>query len=55
LQGQGYTVKSESVTIQGNKAVRLRVGPYRDKTAASKAQANLQKELSIQGVVLAYP
>jgi DedD protein len=55
LQGQGYSVNSESVTVQGNKAVRLRVGPYRDKAAASKAQAQLQKELSIQGVVLAYP
>jgi DedD protein len=55
LQGQGYTVNAESVTVQGNKAVRLRVGPYRDKTSASKVQAQLQKELSIQGVVLAYP
>jgi DedD protein len=55
LQGQGYAVNSESVTVQGNKAVRLRVGPYRDKAAASKAQAQLQKDLSIQGVVLAHP
>ncbi|HKQ30969.1 MAG TPA: SPOR domain-containing protein [Burkholderiales bacterium] len=55
LQGQGYAVNSESVTLQGNKAVRLRVGPYRDKTAASKIQAQLQKDLSIQGVVLAHP
>jgi DedD protein len=55
LQGQGYTVNSESVTVQGNKAVRLRVGPFRDKAAASKVQAQLQKDLSIQGVVLAHP
>lgn len=55
LQGQGYSVNSESVTVQGSKAVRLRVGPYRDKTAASKAQTQIQKDLSIQGVVLAYP
>jgi DedD protein len=55
LQGQGYHVNSESVTVQGSKAVRLRVGPYRDKSAASKAQTQIQKEMSIQGVVLAYP
>ncbi len=55
LKTQGYAVSSESVTVQGNKALRLRVGPYPDKPAATKAQAQLQKELSIQGMVLAYP
>jgi DedD protein len=55
LQSQGYSVKSESVTIQGSKAMRLRVGPYRDKTSAAKVQTQLHKDLNIQGVVLAYP
>lgn len=55
LQSQGYSVNSESITVRGSKAVRLRVGPYRDKVAAHKVQGQLQKELSIQGVVLAYP
>jgi DedD protein len=55
LKGHGFTVNSETVTVQGSKAVRLRVGPYRDKPTATKAQAQLQKELNIQGMVLASP
>jgi DedD protein len=55
LKNLGYAVNSESVTHQGSKAVRLRVGPYREKTAATKAQTQLQKELNIQGLVQAYP
>jgi len=55
LKGVGFAVNSETVTVQGSKAVRLRIGPYRDKTAATKAQTQLQKDLNIKGIVLAYP
>jgi DedD protein len=55
LTSHGYAVNAESVTFQGNKATRLRVGPFHEKSAAAKAQAQLQKELNIQGMVLAYP
>jgi DedD protein len=55
LKGQGFAVSAENVTVNGGKAVRLRVGPFRDKSAANKAQTQLQKELNIQGIVLAYP
>jgi DedD protein len=55
LKELGFAVNAENITVQGSKAVRLRVGPYRDKAAATRAQAQLQKELNIQGLVLAYP
>jgi len=55
LKGLGYAVNAEAVTVQGNKAVRLRVGPYREKSAATKAKAQLQKDVNIQGLVVAYP
>lgn len=55
LKNHGYAVNAESVTIPGGKAIRLRVGPFHEKSAAAKAQAQLQRELNIQGMVLAYP
>lgn len=55
LKNLGYTVNSETVTVQGSKAVRLRVGPYREKSVATKAQTQLEKELNIKGILLAYP
>jgi DedD protein len=55
LKNHGFAVNAESVAFQGGKAIRLRVGPFPDKSAAAKAQAQLQKELNIQGLVLAYP
>ncbi len=55
LKSHGYAVNAEIISVQGNKAVRLRVGPFHDKPAASKAQAQLQKDFSIQGMVLATP
>jgi DedD protein len=55
LKSHGHAVSSENITLDGGKAVRLRVGPFRDKTAAVKAQARIQKDVGVQGVVLAYP
>src|SRR6266566_120177 len=56
LTSHGYVVNSEYVTTaSGAKAMRLRVGPYHDKPAAARAQTQLQKDLSIQGMVLASP
>lgn len=55
LKSHGLAVTEESVKIEGGKAVRLRVGPYRERAAALKAQAQIQKETGVQGMVLAYP
>jgi DedD protein len=55
LKQKGFTVDSEATLIDGKKAMRLSVGPYRDKPAATKAQAQLKKDLNINGMVLAYP
>jgi DedD protein len=55
LKSHGFAVSAEDVTVNGGKAVRLRVGPFRDKSSASNAQAQLQKELNLHGMVLAYP
>ncbi len=55
LRAEGQTVLVERVEVEAGKAVRLRVGPFRDRTAAAKAQERIHKELGVQGVVLAYP
>jgi DedD protein len=55
LKSHGLAVTAESVKIEGGKAMRLRVGPYRERAAALKAQAQIQKEVGVQGMVLAYP
>jgi DedD protein len=55
LRTGGHPLLVEHITLDGNKAVRLRVGPFRDRTAALKAQARIGKEVGVKGVVLAYP
>ena len=55
LKSHGHAVLTESVSLSGKKAQRLRVGPFRDKEQAIKAQAQIRKELHVQGVVQSYP
>jgi DedD protein len=51
LKGRGFAVVSDTVKIEGGKATRLRVGPYRDKAAAEKAAARIEKETGLHGIV----
>jgi len=53
LKKIGLQVHTESVTLSGKKAMRLRVGPYSDRTKAEKAQAQIRKETGVVGVVQA--
>ena len=55
LRAQGQPVLSERVSLGGNNAVRLRVGPFRDRAAALKARERINKDVGVKGVVLAYP
>lgn len=55
LREQGHAVRAERISLDAGKAVRLQVGPFPDKALALKAQARIQKEIGVQGVVLAYP
>lgn len=55
LRQEGHAVRTERVTLDAGKAVRLQVGPFRDKALAIKAQTRIQKDIGVQGVVLAYP
>jgi DedD protein len=55
LKSHGHAVHTESVTLAGKKALRLRVGPFSNKELAVKAQAQINKELHVQGVVQSYP
>jgi len=55
LRSHGHPVHAESVTINGGKAVRLRVGPFREKSEAVKALVQIQKESGTEGVVQVYP
>jgi DedD protein len=55
LHTAGYSVASDNVTLDSGKAVRLRVGPYKEKGAAEKAQTQIQKLLGTTVIVRAAP
>ena len=55
LKRHGHTVHSETVTLAGKKALRLRVGPFNDKELAVMAQAQISRETGVQGAVQIYP
>lgn len=55
LKKHGHVVTRERITRDGANALRLRVGPFKDKALALKAQGQIQKETGVLGVVLAYP
>ncbi|GAB4507229.1 MAG: hypothetical protein Tsb0026_01900 [Sulfuricaulis sp.] len=51
LKSLGHAVHTDSVTIGGKKALRLRVGPFADRAKADRAQAQIRKEIGVTGVV----
>jgi DedD protein len=51
LKRLGHSVHTETVTLSGKKALRLRVGPFADRAKADKAQAQIRKETGVAGVV----
>lgn len=55
LKALGIKVSSEPITLSGNKATRLRVGPYRDRATAERQQVRIQKELGEKVSVVAWP
>lgn len=55
LKQLGYVVTLEDIQLKTGKATRVRVGPYVKKTQAITTKAELQKQIGLKGVVLAYP
>jgi DedD protein len=55
LRKQGFMAEIDNLTVDAKSMARVRVGPYPDNAAAKAAQARLQKEAGVKGVVLAYP
>lgn len=55
LRAEGQPVRSERIQLEGGNAVRLRVGPFKDRATAVKAQERILKDVGVKGVVLAYP
>lgn len=55
LKDLGVKVKSETITLSGSKATRLRVGPYADRATAEKQQARIQKDIGEKVSVVAWP
>ncbi|MFQ5754969.1 MAG: SPOR domain-containing protein [Acidiferrobacterales bacterium] len=52
LKKNGFLVDLQDVELKGQKAVRVRVGPFQQKRVALKAQSRIEKELGLKGVVL---
>jgi len=55
LKEHGYSVMQKSVPLKQGTAVRVRVGPYSSRSSADKAQAAINKQIGIKGVVVAGP
>jgi DedD protein len=55
LRAEGRPLLVERISLEGHKAVRLRVGPFPDREAALKVRDRIHKEVGVKGVVLAYP
>lgn len=55
LQKMGHKVNVDRINRGGNNSLRLRVGPFKDKAHAVKAQGQIRRDTGVQGVVLAYP
>ncbi len=51
LKQKGYSVLLDPANPAKGKIVRVEVGPYKDAAAAKAAQARIEKEFGIQGVV----
>ena len=51
LSQKGYTAVLDPPNPEKGKTVRVEVGPYKDAAAAKAAQARIQSELGIKGVV----
>lgn len=55
LVRHGYAPELDKISINNGQGVRVRVGPYPHEAEARTAQARIQHELGIKGVVRAYP
>lgn len=55
LKSHGHSVREEHIKIATGTAVRLRVGPYRDKATAQKARDQIEKDVGEKAAVLPYP
>ena len=55
LRQQGFAAELEQITVDKGTLVRVWVGPFHDKAEAKAAQARLEREHNLKGVVIAYP
>jgi DedD protein len=55
LVRHGYAPELDKIALNPGQGVRVRVGPYATEADARAAQARIQRELGIKGVVRAYP
>lgn len=55
LKERGYSVMFKDVNLKQGLAVRVRVGPYRSRASADRAQGKIKKDIGVKGVVVAGP
>lgn len=55
LVRHGYAPALDKISLNKGQGVRVRVGPYTSEADARTAQARIQREMGIKGVVRAYP
>ena len=55
LVRHGYVPELDKISLNKGQGVRVRVGPYTSEADARTAQARIQREMGIKGVVRVYP
>ncbi len=55
LKSHGHNVHVESVSLAGKKGMRLRVGPFHEKSQAAKVQTQIHNETGVQAALQTYP
>ena len=55
LVRHGYAPELDKIALNKTQVVRVRVGPYGSEAEARTALSRIQRELSVKGVVRAYP
>ena len=55
LKQAGFKVKIANIELENKTAVRIRVGPFNKKEAATKSLARVNRMVGVKGIIIAQP